>query len=160
MKGLGRRVLFGLFVVVANADPDIWNAKYRILAHRYSDPHCQNKIRKEHSLVASGHCKSWKKDEPFQSLHYQYAAHKGDDLPYNKICTVSAYEDPECKGRSDSWNATNWIGFENCVNGYGAPDLFSVRSMRIDCWGGNAYNPIPGSLYERVEKGIEEISLV
>ncbi|KAK4895528.1 hypothetical protein LTR27_006310 [Elasticomyces elasticus] len=93
------------------------------------------------------------------SLHYQYAAHKGDDLPYNKNCAVSAYEDPECKGRSDSWNATNWIGFEKCVNGYGAPELFSVRSMRINCRGGNEYNPIPGSLYERVEKGIEEISV-
>ncbi|KAK5711963.1 hypothetical protein LTR17_018171 [Elasticomyces elasticus] len=158
MKGLGRRVIFVLFVVVANAE--IWNAKYRILAHRYSDPHCNDKIHEKHeSMVVSGQCTSWKKDAPFQSLHYQYAGQKTEDLPYNKICTVIAYEDPECKGRTQSWNATNWLGYENCVNGYGAPELFSVRSMRINCHGGNAYNPIPGSLYERVETGDEEISV-
>ncbi|KAK4900681.1 hypothetical protein LTR27_002397 [Elasticomyces elasticus] len=116
-----------------------WNSRYRILLWQYSDGLCGDKIGKEtkRDLVCSGECKSWKNDPPLQSVFYHYAAHRGDDLPYDKSCNVTVYEDVGCKGQSDTWNATELLSA--CVMG-SPPNGFQMRCLTVDCVDGNEWH--------------------
>ncbi|KAK4949113.1 hypothetical protein LTR10_012486 [Elasticomyces elasticus] len=91
---------------------ECWGSKYRILLKRYTDRECKNKIGEENKrdLVCSGKCKSWKKDPPFGSAYYHYAAHKSDYKPDNKACTIFVYDEINCDGYYDWWNATEGLG--------------------------------------------------
>ncbi|KAK4955930.1 hypothetical protein LTR10_006869 [Elasticomyces elasticus] len=128
---------------LSSASPfDIW-AKYRILISRYSDDICSqylSEIDAKGEKIVSGQCKTWDPSESFPAFQYQYAAHKGDDVPYDKEYMISIYEEPHCNkdGRHERFNATSQMLL--CIHDAGTPGHnFDVRSLGIDCVGGNGY---------------------
>ncbi|KAK3619970.1 hypothetical protein LTR22_025772 [Elasticomyces elasticus] len=90
--------------------------------------------------IVSGQCKTWDLSESFPAFQFQYAAHKNDDVPYDKECMISIYEEPHCNkdGRHERFNATSQMML--CLHDAGTPSHnFDVRSLGIDCVGGNGH---------------------
>lgn len=108
--------------------------------HREDESH----VKAAANHTPGGQCKTWKKATPFSSFQIKYLQpgplSSSGDNPEDKICMLSVYEEGGCDrtGRYQRFNATTQLG--KCMSNLGGDDAFKVRSVGIDCVGGNGYH--------------------
>ncbi|KAK5739992.1 hypothetical protein LTR17_004889 [Elasticomyces elasticus] len=141
--------VFALSLVLApSVSADLGNgwsdwAKYRIPLTGYMDSKCVSQAGKPTYTKSTWNCSNL--DVPANGFVYQFAQHKSNDNPEDKHCKLILYEGQGCTGRLDDGilEASAWLGW--CINrvndmhGVENRDKWPVKSIQVDCYGGNHY---------------------
>jgi hypothetical protein len=93
--------------LATSADHKPWftDNHFKVQFRRYPDSTCsdtyENKKHVRHGYgdkVAEGSCKSWEKNQPFESYQFHWRHHAGERRPKHKTCMVIVYAEADCEG--------------------------------------------------------------